>query len=245
MNSVKIILLGLNGIGKRVYDYLLKRNDASVLALLTEQDQLNIVAELQPELIVSAGFRHIIPEEVLAVPELGTINLHKSYLPYNRGANPNVWSIIENDPVGVSIHHVTGTVDTGPIIDRREVPTYPDDSARDLYERLEDEQIRQFADIWPNIRDGDTVTIEQDLKEGSTHRKQEFVDLWRIDRDESVTAGEFIDRLRALTFPPFQNAYFEQDGKKYYINIDISRGRLLEEHPDLPLSTYQEESDLP
>ena len=44
-----------------------------------------------------------------------------SYLPYNRGAHPNLWSFINNTPKGVSIHEIDNKIDNGPIIFRKKV----------------------------------------------------------------------------------------------------------------------------
>lgn len=222
MDEVDLIFLGINDIGERIYEWLQSRDDASVIALLTHKDQLNLVEDVEPDLLISAGFRHIIPESILDIPRLGAVNVHKSYLPYNRGANPNVWSIVEDNPAGVSVHYMTAAVDAGPIIDRRQVPVWPDDSGRDLYDRLEIEQMKQFKAVWPDIRDGTAETIHQESAEGTHHYKGDFVDLWEIDRNETVVTGDFLDRLRALTFPPFRNAYFEKDGDRYYVNVSIT-----------------------
>lgn len=219
---VEVIVLGVNDIGERIYDWLTEREDADVLALLTERDQLSLVERLEPDLLISSGFRHIVPEEILDVPDRGAVNFHKAYLPYNRGANPNVWSIVEDAPAGVSLHYMTAEVDAGPIVDRREVPVHPDDDGRSLYDRLEAAQYDQFREVWPAIRDGPAETIAQDADEGSYHYKEEFVDLWEIDRDETVRAGDFLDRLRALTFPPYDNAYFEVDGERYTVEVSIT-----------------------
>lgn len=218
---VDAIFLGLNDIGERIYEWLVRRDEVTVLALLTEPHQLSVVSELEPDLLIAGGFRHIIPEDILEVPELGAVNLHKSYLPYNRGANPNVWSIIEDAPAGVSIHYMTPDVDGGPLIDQRAVPVRPDDDGRTLYERLEQEQFEQFVEVWPAIRDGTANTTAQS-GEGSHHYKQEFVDLWEVNKEAEVTVGKFIDRLRALTFPPYYNAYFEEGGEKYYLELHIT-----------------------
>jgi methionyl-tRNA formyltransferase len=183
---------------------------------------LSLVEELTPDLIISAGFRHIVPKDILEVPQLGAVNLHKSHLPFNRGANPNVWSIVEDDPAGVSIHYMTSDVDAGPLIDRRKVSVEPDDTGRTLYERLEQAQIDQFKTVWPDIRDGDPETTTQSQDEGTYHYKQDFVDLWELDLDETVKIGNFLDRLRALTFPPYNNAYFETNGEKYHVEVRIS-----------------------
>ena len=220
--TVDVVFLGVNDVGEQIYEWLHEQEEVSVVALLTHDEQLDLVHDVEPDLIVSSGFRHIVPEEVLEVPQRGAINLHKSYLPYNRGANPNVWSIIEDGPVGVSIHYMTPDVDAGPIIDRRAVDLYPDDTGRTLYERLEAAQIEQFKELWPAIRDEEVETIPQNAEEGTYHYKQDFVDRWELDREEEVRVGEFLDKLRALTFPPYRNAYFEEDGTRYYVEVNIT-----------------------
>jgi len=217
----EIVFLGRNDIGDRIYEWLTDREDATVRALLTEPEQLDLVTEIEPDLLLSAGFRSIVPAAILDVPDRGAVNVHKSYLPYNRGANPNVWSIVEDNPAGVSIHYMTPDVDAGPIIDRREVRVDPDDDGRDLYDRLETAQFEQFKECWPAIRDGTAETTEQIPDEGTYHYKQDFVDLWEIDRSETARVGDLLDRLRALTFPPYDNAYFEIDGTRYWVDIDI------------------------
>jgi len=241
---VSVGFLGTNDVGEELHEWLEQRDDATISVHVENQEELELLRQHRIDLIVSAGFRHIVPEEYLDIPSLGAVNMHKSYLPYNRGANPNVWSIIEDNPAGVSVHYMTSEIDAGPIIDRRKVPVGPGDNGRDLYERLEKAQVQQFKDIWPEIRDGVAETIEQSPDEGTHHRKSDFVSLWELDREETVTAGEFIDRLRALTFPPYKNAYFIEDGKKYYIEIDIIPEETAEQESERSIPTY-EENDIP
>lgn len=218
----EIVFLGLNDIGDRVYEWLNQRDDNKIVTLLTEKDQLPIVKDIEPDLIISAGFRHIVPEEIIEIPEKGAVNFHKAYLPYNRGANPNVWSIMQDNPAGVTLHYMTPEMDAGPIIDRREVKVRQEDDARDLYERLENAQFKQFVEVWSDIREGNVETTEQDEGEATHHYKKDFVDLWKIDTQSKLEAGELIKRLRALTFPPYKNAYFVENGKRYYIDIEIT-----------------------
>jgi methionyl-tRNA formyltransferase len=238
---VTVGFLGTNDVGEVLYEWLEQRDDATISVYIETKDELELLREHEIDLVVSAGFRHIVPEEYLDIPPLGAVNIHKSYLPYNRGANHNVWSIIEDNPAGVSIHYMTAEVDGGPIIDRRKVPVEPDDNARDLYERLEKAQIQQFKETWPEIRDGTAETVEQDLDEGTYHRKSDFVSLWELNREERVEVGEFIDRLRALTFPPYKNAYFIEDGEKYYVEIDVTREGESEQETERTIPTYDED----
>lgn len=219
--SVELVFLGQNPVGERVYDWLTSQPGADVRGIITETDQLSLLERLQPELAISAGFRHIVPDTYLDVPERGIVNLHDAYLPYNRGANPNVWPLIDGSPAGVAIHYMNSTVDAGPLISRRRVPTRADDTAASLRRRLEEAQIEQFRDCWPGIRDGSVEPTPQPTG-GSFHSRSDFVDLWELDLDAETTVGGLISRLQGLSHPPYNNAYFETDGERYYIDIDIT-----------------------
>jgi len=68
------------------------------------------------DLVISSGYRHILKKETIENFSCPIINLHISYLPYNRGAHPNFWSFYENTPSGVTIHLIDEGIDTGDII---------------------------------------------------------------------------------------------------------------------------------
>jgi methionyl-tRNA formyltransferase len=181
-----------------------------------------VVQAAEPDLILSVGYKYILDKDTISAANRA-VNLHWSYLPTNRGANTNVWSIIEDAPAGVTIHEMVPGVDAGPIVDRRRVEIRPDDTGKSLYDRLMDAQLEQFADLWPSIRDGTYTTTEQDEAEATLHYSREFDDMCELHLEEATTWREAIDRLRALTYPPYQNAYFEVNGEKYYVDIDITR----------------------
>ncbi len=73
------------------------------------------------DLYISFGYRKIIPKKILQRTKRPIINLHLSFLPYNRGAHPNFWSFIEGTPSGVSIHEIDSGIDTGPIIFQKKI----------------------------------------------------------------------------------------------------------------------------
>src|SRR5688572_9082774 len=68
--------------------------------------------DLAPDYLVSVAFGYILRPDVLAIARAGAINLHTGFLPYNRGAHPNVWSIVEGTPAGATLHWVDAGVDT-------------------------------------------------------------------------------------------------------------------------------------
>lgn len=219
---IDIVFLGKHDVGEIVYDWLCNQENANVMAMLTRKEQLNVAQDLNPDLMISGGFEYIIPDNILDIPDKGIVNMHGSYLPYNRGANTNVWPIIEDTPAGTSLHYMSPELDGGPIIDRRKVEVKPDDTARSLLDRIEQIAITQFKEIWPEIRDGSIDPTPQVSDSGTYHSQSDFVDLWEIDLEKKSTYREVIDHLRATTHPPFNNAYFEQNGEKYFVDISIT-----------------------
>lgn len=215
---LEAVFLGMNDAGEQIYDWLNNREDVRVRAILTEKEQLELIKDIEPDIVFSSGFEHKVPKEIIEVPEQGIINMHPSFLPYNRGAHPYIWPIVEDTPAGVSIHYMTEEIDEGPVIDRKEVRVLPDDTGKDLYTRLQEEQVELFKENWGNMVD-DPDASEQDLNGGTHHYRKDLDSIREIDMDRH---GEFIDRLRALTHPPYQNAYFERNNTKYFVDIKIT-----------------------
>ena len=98
---------------------------------------LDTVRELAPELIVVAAYGRILPDDILAYPAKGCINVHSSLLPKYRGAAPINWAILNGDKeTGVTIMHMAHDLDAGDIILQRTVSIGPDETAAELYDRL-------------------------------------------------------------------------------------------------------------
>jgi len=237
--KVQTILLRDGAVGDRVEPWLRSKDDVNLITATSKKSEdnrhgssptsgLEAVSEHKPDLLLSAGYRHIIPNDILEEADMA-LNCHNSYLPYSRGANSNVWSIIEEEPVGVTIHEMVENVDAGPIVAQRHVPLYPDDSGKDLYSRLIDATVGLLEDEWELIRDGTYETKENSIEQGTHHRSEEFDELCELDLQAETTVKETIDKLRALTFPPFKNAYFKRNGKKYYVDIDIQEADNIDE----------------
>lgn len=144
-----------------------KYNDEIIF--LEEKIKLEELKELGVELIISYGYRHIISEDVIHHFKDKIINLHTSYLPWNRGAHPNFWSIIENTPKGVTIHLIDEGIDTGKIIFQQKMNFSKGDTLKTSYEKLSMCIEHLFVDKWEYIRRGDFIALEQDLTKGSIH----------------------------------------------------------------------------
>lgn len=118
----------------------------------TEKINANFIDGCQPEFIVSYGYKHIIKSEIIDKYPNKAINLHISLLPWNRGADPNFWSFIDNSPKGVTIHYLDNGVDTGDIIAQKQVEFSKYDTLRTSYHKLHHEIQTLFKDKWANIR---------------------------------------------------------------------------------------------
>lgn len=217
-----VVFLGTNDVGYEVYEWLCDRDGVNVEALLTRPEQLSLIPDREPDVVVACGFAHVVPPEILAVPEEGCLNLHPGLLPETRGYNPNVWSIVEDLPAGATLHYMTEEVDAGDVVARREVERRFDDTGKDLYRRIERACVDLFTETWPAIERGDVDAEPQDDDAATTHRKADFEELCELDPEAEYTVRELLDRLRALTFPPFDNAHVEVDGERYYVDVSIT-----------------------
>ena len=127
-----------------------------------------------PDWIISHGYRLIVPGAVIrSVPQGRAINLHISYLPWNRGADPNLWSWINDTPKGVSIHLLDEGIDTGPLCNRRLVSfDCADHTLASSYAKLQDAMVELFKDTWPKAyKRGRYLPCVQPNEDGSCHMK--------------------------------------------------------------------------
>ena len=127
------------------------------------------------EFIISYGYRFKVPEGVTQV--IPCINLHISYLPWNRGADPNFWSFKDNTPKGVTIHKMDKGIDTGDILLQELVELSDDDTFRDTYSLLHYKIRSLFVDNWDDLRENKIKGWRQ--SGGSYHRsrdKNEFIE---------------------------------------------------------------------
>ena len=78
---------------------------------------MSILRELRPDILVVVAYGRILPDEMLALPPYGAINVHGSLLPKYRGAAPIQWAVLNGDDVtGVTTMYLANEMDTGDII---------------------------------------------------------------------------------------------------------------------------------
>ena len=171
------------------------------------------------DLFLSLHCKQMFPAEL--VNSRRCVNIHPGYNPYNRGWYPQVFSILNKLPVGVTIHEMDEKLDHGPIIVRREVPVHDWDTSYDVYNRIQQMEIRLLEEYLPVLLSGDYQTFVPDSP-GNMNQEKDFQELCCLDLDQKVTWREAIDLLRATTFNGYRNAYFyDRDHNKIYIEVHL------------------------
>ncbi len=170
-----VLFLTNNDNTEDVFEWLLKRgeNVHKVQNKLTE----DMIRALEPSFIVSFNYRYLIPKEVLDLMPDRVINLHTSYLPYNRGSSPNFFSFMDDTPKGVTIHRMAEGLDTGDILCRKELFFDEDkETFASTYEKLLAAMKELFYQNWDAIKAG-KITAQKQEGCGTYHTMKELTEI--------------------------------------------------------------------
>lgn len=146
-----------------------------------------MIRPIRPDLIICIGFNWKIPEEVLQIPPLGTLNGHDALLPKYRGRNATGWALRNDDPEhGVTIHYMEPEFDTGPILAQRRVAITDDDhSMATIAPRFYEASRSAFLEALDKVAAGDPGTPQDESR--ATQTGGAFEPEWRdIDWADSA-----------------------------------------------------------
>lgn len=130
---------------------------------LRDGEALELVKGLAPELTVVAAYGKLLPEEILAVPPLGSINVHSSLLPKYRGAAPINWAILNGEKTtGVSIMYMAKALDAGDVILQKSTAIGPDEDAPALTARLAELGAEALSETVAALAAGTATRTPQD-----------------------------------------------------------------------------------
>lgn len=196
-----MILKKTNNFNAKKHILFLGDKDSPLLKWLKNRGELVIQTEktISPETIdvekigflISYGYRHIIRKEILDLFPSRVINLHISYLPWNRGADPNLWSIVDSTPKGVTIHYVDEGLDTGDIIVQKRVCfDLEKETLATSYAKLQSSIQELFRENWSSIKNISCPRIKQ-IGAGSYHKKCDKEELpYSLIEDWSIPLSE-------------------------------------------------------
>ncbi len=188
---------------------------------LVDREFISDMERRRPALGILAWWPYLLKGPILDAPRHGWLNLHPSYLPFNRGKNPNFWCLADATPCGVSLHYIDTGIDSGDVVARREVPVSWEDTGESIYLRSRDAIIDLFADSFESVRAGRLPGVKQDPHQGSFHRGAEMPAASRIDLDAATTPRRLFNLIRARMFPPHPTATFTDGTKTFSVQVVI------------------------
>lgn len=170
---MKILFLTNNDITRPLYDWLVSQGEEITCSgeNITAED---VIAQ-QIEFIISYNYRFLIEQSVISLLPHRIINLHISYLPWNRGASPNLWAFLEDTPCGVTIHEVDQGLDTGDILIQHKLTfACHGETLKSAYEKSHLAIQGLFRTYWDQIRHGKIRPKKQEGT-GSCHSTKDMI----------------------------------------------------------------------
>ena len=173
------------------------------------RDDVDRIAQFEPEVVVVAAFAQLLPKSVLEIPHRGCLNVHPSLLPRHRGASPVNAAILAGDEFsGVSIMFMDEGWDTGPILAQERVVIVPEDTTGTLTGKLADVGARLLVQTLPDWIGGES-TPQPQSEEGANYTPK--VTKQDGEVDWQLLAVDIWRRIRA--FQPWPGCYTQWQGK--------------------------------
>jgi folate-dependent phosphoribosylglycinamide formyltransferase PurN len=189
---MKILYLGPKS---KILEFLQHSNNVT-----QTEDTIEATTISSYDWVISYGYRHILKKQHIESSKNPIINLHISFLPYNRGADPNYWSWVDNTPKGVTIHAIDEGIDTGDIFIQKEVTFSENETLSSSYNKLKKEIEKLFINNFKNIIKSNILPHTQPAG-GSLHYVKDFpgVDSWDIKiEDLKMTDLKIIDAVESV-----------------------------------------------
>lgn len=146
------------------------RNDIlySVIDNPNQNEFVATVARLRPDLIISFSAPCVFKPALLAVPSLGCINLHCSYLPQYAGLFPSFWACFNGEKeTGVTVHYMNDRIDNGRILAQEKVAIDPGMSVFQLIRKTKEQGGNLMGRVLESIAAGKAESLPNDTSKGS------------------------------------------------------------------------------
>ena len=189
-----------------------------------DEEFVNILKDLNPDLIVVVAFGQILPKSILDIPKFGCVNVHVSLLPKYRGAAPINWVIINGeDKTGVTTMYMDEGLDTGDMILTSEFELNDEITAGELHDIMKVEGAKVLKETIDLIEKGEAPRIPQNHEE-FTYAPMMNKTLGQIDFSKS--AKEIHNLVRGVN--PWPSAYTTYKGQ----TMKIWKTKVLSESSD-------------
>ena len=166
-----------------------------------------------PDLFLVVAYGKIIPEDIINMPKLGSINIHYSSLPKYRGASPVESAILNGETeTGITIQKMEYRLDTGPIIIQEKVEINPEEKAGDLRKRLIKIGGELLVKILPDFVDGKVKLTPQNENEATYCKK-----IKKEDGEIDLNADPIKNYNKFRAYATWPRIFFFKNNKRIII----------------------------
>jgi methionyl-tRNA formyltransferase len=161
------------------------------------------IGVLAPDFLFSFYCRRMLKPPLLALAKRGALNMHGSLLPFYRGRAPVNWAVLHGERrTGATLHYMAEKPDAGDIVAQQPVPILPDDTARDVFDKVTVAAEICLDSALPGLIAGTAPRLPNDVSRGSYFGARTPED-GRIDWSKS--AVDIHNLVRAVA-PPYPGA---------------------------------------
>lgn len=212
----------------------LERNIQVIQPTKIDDKFISDFKKLKIDIGVVVAYGKILPEELLNIPTFGFINIHYSLLPKYRGATPVEASILNgDDKTGISIQKMAYKLDSGDIIYLKETDIFPDETALNLRERLNDLALEILPETITSIVSGKSKPSKQDENQATFTKKIKKEDgLISFTDDPTINYRKY-------------RAYFGWPGTFFYAQKDDKKIRVVVKNASMKDGKFEIEKVIP
>ena len=198
---MKILCLYSNECALELFEWIKDQGHETILH--TERLNVQWCIGKQFDLGISYTYPYIIQTDVIDALKGNIINLHNSYLPFDRGASPNLWNLLEGTPRGVSIHYIDKGLDTGDVIAQQIIELEGMATLKTSYEQLDCAVKKLFKKIFPQYKYWNRMR-KKCMGQGTYHKESDFDVVlqsfenwsWDIQVDEYIQKAHGFNEVR-------------------------------------------------
>lgn len=203
------------------------------------QDVIDALSDLNPNLIIVVAYGKILPEEILNLPEYGCINVHGSLLPKYRGAAPMQWAVINGETeTGITTMYMDKGMDTGDMIYKAELPIESDDTYGVVHDKMAILGAVMLKKTLEKLVELDGK-LPREKQEG-VYTIAPMINKETMKIDFKKTGKEIVDLVRGLN--PIPTAWCQIDEEKIYkvYSAEYVTEEEIEQIDDVDISNYYE-----
>ena len=164
------------------------------------KDDFDFLYDIKPDVIITCAYGQIVPQALLDIPSIGSINVHGSLLPKYRGASPIQQALIHGDKItGATIMEMIDKMDAGEMYDKEEVVINDNDNYTSLYEKVGDAGLVALLRMLPKYINK-MITGEKQDENQVTFCKKITKEEEHLSLD--YTKEEFINMVKGLSEVP-------------------------------------------